>query len=59
MEKKSYMMPQTSVVEIEIQKLLTGSQYDVPVNDPSDEVDAGEALSRRRRSSMWDEDDED
>lgn len=58
MEKKLYMKPQTSVVEIEIQKLLTGSQYDVPVNDPDDEVDAGEALSRRRES-MWDDDDED
>jgi hypothetical protein len=58
MEKKSYMMPQTSVVEIEIQELLAGSQYDVPVNDPSDEVDAGEALSRRR-DSMWEDCDED
>lgn len=57
MRKRLYMMPQTDMVEINIQRLLAGSQFDVPVNNPDDEVDAGEALSRGNHS-IWDEDEE-
>jgi len=54
MRKRLYMMPQTDMVEINIQRLLAGSQFDVPVNNPDDEVDAGEALSRGN-NSLWEE----
>ena len=54
MEKKPYMVPQTDVVRIKIQGILTSSQFDVPVNDPNDEVDAGEALSRSHHS-LWED----
>lgn len=57
MRKRLYMMPQSNVAEIKIQRLLSGSQFDVPVNNPDDEVDAGEALSRGNLS-IWDEDEE-
>lgn len=57
MEKKLYMMPQTNVVEIKTKVLLAGSQFDIPVSNPNDEVDAGNALSRGNHS-IWDEDEE-
>lgn len=57
MRKRLYMMPQSNVAEIKIQRLLSGSQFDVPVNNPDDEVDAGNALSRGNHS-IWDEDEE-
>ena len=57
MEKKEYMMPRSVVVEIEVQRPLAESQFDAPVHDPSDEVDAGYALSRKNKFS-WDEDEE-
>ena len=55
MEKKLYMMPQTNVVEIKTKGLLAGSQFDIPVSNPNDEVD--DALSRGNHS-IWDEDEE-
>ena len=47
-------MPQTNVVEIKTKGLLAGSQFDIPVSNPNDEVDAGS----RGNHSMWDEDEE-
>ena len=47
-------MPRTKVVKLEVQRLLASSQFDVPVNDPSNEIDAEEALSREDELS-WDE----
>jgi hypothetical protein len=44
MNKKSYIKPLLVVVKIDVQNFLATSQYDVPVNKPSDEVDAGDAL---------------
>lgn len=54
MEKKEYKMPRTVVVEIEVQRPLAESQFEAPVHDPSDEVDAGDALSRENKF-FWDE----
>jgi hypothetical protein len=54
MEKKKYVIPQSVVVEISVQRLMTVSQFDAPVNDPSEEVNAEEALSRTHRKSVWD-----
>ena len=51
------MIPQTNVVEIKTKGLLAGSQFDIPVSNPNDEVDAGNALSRGNHS-IWDEDEE-
>lgn len=44
MKKKEYIKPHFIVVKITAQRLLAGSQFDTPVNDPDDVVDAGEAL---------------
>lgn len=57
MEKKLYMVPQTNVVEIKRQRLLAESQFNIPVNNPDDEVDAGEALSRSAHP-LWGEDED-
>lgn len=57
MEKKEYKMPQSVVVEVKVQQPLAESQFNAPVHDPSDEVDAGYALSRKNKFS-WDEDEE-
>jgi hypothetical protein len=54
MKRKLYIMPRTKVVKLEVQRLLASSQFDVPVNDPSNEIDAEEALSREDELS-WDE----
>ena len=54
MKKKIYTMPQTVVVKVEVQSPIVTSQFDVTVNDPIDEVDAGDALSRRN-NSIWDD----
>ena len=54
MEKKEYKMPRSVVVEIKVQQPLAESQFNAPVHDPSDEVDAEDALSRENRFS-WDE----
>jgi|GEM_PF-6606869 len=50
MDKKEYIKPRLIVIKIAAYRLMTGSQFDTPVNDPDEEVDAGEALSR---SSVW------
>ena len=50
MDKKEYIKPRLTVIKIAAYRLITGSQFDTPVNDPDEEVDAGEALSR---SSVW------
>ncbi len=46
MKKKIYTIPQVEVYKMEIQKTLAASQFQSAVNDPTDEVDAGNALSR-------------
>ena len=46
MDKKEYIKPCFKVVKFTAHRLMTGSQFDVPVNKPDDEVNAGEALSR-------------
>ncbi len=58
MNKKEYIKPRLTVIKIAAHKLMTGSQFDTPVNNPNDEVDAGEALSRRKQS-LWEEYEED
>lgn len=50
MDKKEYIKPHLTMIKIAAYRLMTGSQFDTPVNDPDEEVDAGEALSR---SSVW------
>ena len=50
MDKKEYIKPRLTVIKIAAYRLMTGSQFDTLVNDPDEEVDAGEALSR---SSVW------
>lgn len=54
MKRELYIMPRTKVVKLEVQRLLASSQFDVPINDPSNEIDAEEALSREDELS-WDE----
>ncbi len=53
MEKKYYIKPQAIVTKIHMEYPLATSQFDVPVNKPDDEVDAGDALSRRRHDYAW------
>ena len=50
MDKKEYIKPHLTMIKIAAYRLMTGSQFDTPVNDPDEEVNAGEALSR---SSVW------
>ena len=54
MDKKEYIKPCYKVVKFTAHRLMTGSQFDVPVNNPNDEVDAGEALSRSHHS-LWED----
>lgn len=54
MDKKEYIKPRLTVIKIAAHKLMTGSQFDTPVNNPNDEVDAGEALSRSHHS-LWED----
>ncbi len=54
MEKKTYRTPHAIVVEIEMESPLAESQFDAPVHNPSDEVDAGDALSRED-NYLWGE----
>lgn len=44
MKKKEYIKPHFTVVKITAQELLAGSQFETPVYDPDDEVDAEDAL---------------
>ena len=48
MEKKTYIIPQMDVMDIQlccnVLILSEGEQTDVPVGNPDDEIDAGEAL---------------
>lgn len=44
MKKKTYKMPQVGVYRMEMQKTLAASQIQSIVNDPDEEVDAGNAL---------------
>ena len=44
MDKKEYIEPRLNTIRIEAHRLMAGSQVDVPVNNPNDEVDAGDAL---------------
>ena len=46
MKKKIYTMPQVEVYKMEMQRTLATSQFQSGVNAPTDEVDAGNALSR-------------
>ncbi len=52
MKKRIYTLPQVEVIEMEIQQTLATSQIQATVNNPTDEVDAGNALSR---GFDWDE----
>ena len=42
------------MVKVDTQSPIVTSQFDVTVNDPEEDVDAGEALSRRN-DFFWDE----
>ena len=44
MKKKEYIKPSFRVVKIATRRIMTGSQFDTPVHNPDDEVDAGDAL---------------
>ena len=44
MDKKEYIKPRLNTIRIEAHRLMAGSQVDVLVNNPNDEVDAGDAL---------------
>ncbi len=54
MEKKEYIKLHFNVVKITAHRIMAGSQFDTPVNNPDEEVDAGEALSRDFHS-FWEE----
>ena len=54
MDKKEYIKPRLNTIRIVAHRLMAGSQVDVPVNNPDDEVDAEDALSREYRS-IWEE----
>jgi hypothetical protein len=53
MRKRLYIVPQITMVRITTQHLLVESQFDISVNNPEEEVDAGEALSRK--NILWEE----
>ena len=44
MRKRLYIVPQNTVDTIAAQYLLAGSQFDMSVTNPEEEVDAEEAL---------------
>jgi hypothetical protein len=44
MNKKEYIKPRLTVIKVTAYRLMVGSQFDTPVYDPDDEVDAGDAL---------------
>ena len=44
MKKKEYIKPHFTVLKSTIQRLLAGSQFNIPAYDPDDEVNAEEAL---------------
>ena len=44
MKKKEYIKPSFSVVKIAPRKIITASQFDAPVLNPNDEVNAADAL---------------
>lgn len=44
MRKRLYIVPQITVVAITTKCLLVGSQFDMSINNPEEEVDAEEAL---------------
>jgi len=46
MKKKDYIAPLSLTVKIEQQTLMAGSQFEAPVNPPTEEVEAEDALSR-------------
>ena len=55
--KKTYLMPETSVQEIELQTVIAVSGPEQVHSDPNDGItDENEVLSRRRRSVWGDED---
>lgn len=55
MKKKIYTIPQVVVYRMEMQKTLATSDFHSIVNDPTDEIDAEEALSRE---ILWEEESE-
>ena len=59
--KRTYQKPHTSVAEIAVRHIIAlsgGEQTTGRVNDPTIEVDAGNALTKRNRNTLWDDWDE-
>lgn len=44
MKKKIYTVPQVEVFKMDIQRTLAASEFHTLVNDPTEEVDADDAL---------------
>ncbi len=61
MKKKAYISPETEVVMIKIEQLLTDvSSGEDNVHTPDDPVDNSDDPNRsRRRRNVWDEEEED
>lgn len=57
MNKKVYIKPRTECFKVnlthQLMVLSDGKQKEIIVNDPNEEVDAGNALSRK--GSIWDD----
>lgn len=58
MKRKVYITPHTNVVNIQCTSIIAlseGEQTDVPLHNPDDEVDAGNALVKQQNYNVWDD----
>ena len=55
--KKTYINPETSIVMLTVQKMIAVSGFNENLDD-SEIIEANDMLSREKRRSVWDEEEE-
>ena len=55
--KKTYINPETSIVMLTVQKMIAVSGFNENLDD-NETIETTEMLSREKRRSVWDEDEE-
>ena len=56
--KKLYITPFTMMMNVELQKVIAASKESVPVDEDYTERDPNNVASRRRRRSVWDDEED-
>ena len=56
--KKLYITPFTMMMNVELQKVIAASKDSIPVNEDYTETNPNSVASRRRRRSVWDDEEE-